>query len=89
MLHLVNQDSITEEVLEANMTEVSLEDSMEDSEVVVDAVVEAGEVEEVRITSVEVQIWDLEAAEVPGVVVVDLEVKVWIERDFQRQDSDH
>ena len=71
------------------MTEVSLEDSMEDSEVVVDAVVEAGEVEEVRITSVEVQIWDLEAAEVPGVVVVDLEVKVWIERDFQRQDSDH
>ena len=71
------------------MTEVSLEDSMEDSEVVVDAVAEAGEVEEVRTTSVEVQIWDLEAAEVLGVVVVDLEVKVRIKRDFQRQVSDH
>ena len=85
MLHLVSRDSIIEEVLEeVNMTEVSLVDSTEDSEVVADVEVAevGGDEAEVRITSVElVQIWDLEAEEVPGVVEVDSEAKV---RDSSR-----
>ena len=85
MLHLVSRDSIIEEVLEeVNMTEVSLVDSTEDSEVVADVEVAevGGDEAEVRITSEElVQIWDLEAEEVPGVVEVDSEAKV---RDSSR-----
>ena len=76
MLNLVNQDSIIEEVLEANMMEVNSVDLMEDSEVVEDAVEEAGGDAEVRITSVEVQIWDLEVVEASEVAEEDSEVKV-------------
>jgi len=74
-LHLASPDSIIEEVLEANMMEVSLVASMEDSVVAEVAVEEVGEDAEVRIISVEEPIWDSEVVEVPGVVEVDLEVK--------------